>query len=280
MDDSAKKDPIRDNSSWYLRQLSQKGPLSGQREKELAQAIQKGDLDALDLLVESNLRFVVAFCKRYSGLGVPLSDLAGEGCLGLVQAAKRFDPQKNVKFITYAVWWVRQAVVRAIATQKHVFHMSQRDALLLNRLKKSIRTMTQELKQRPTIQELSKIHALPVAKVRQLLTFESKLSTTPLNIDDEKKHPTLATSPQDVVETNLMRESLVSRVRTLLQALNKREQLVLKLRFGFLSGVTLTLAHVSEVLNLSRERVRQIEKNALGKLRQQRSIETLRCFLR
>lgn len=271
-----------ENLNWYLQEISKIKPLTPDEEKDLGRKIHVGDELALKRLVEANLRFVVSFAKRYRGLGLSFLDLLNEGNIGLIEAAKRFDPDKNVKFITYAVWWIRQAIIHALAEQSGAFRLPQKQANLAYRLSKKSSKLAQELEREPSTKELADELSISEEEVRQLLQVMGDNVSLSGSSDDENDF-TLADKIEQHFEAaadeHLLQEAFEHQVAELLDELDEKEALVVKLRFGLSGNDPKTLKQIGEILNLSRERIRQIENIALQKLRRNRSIQELRGYL-
>jgi RNA polymerase primary sigma factor len=270
----------------YLKEIGRYPPLDHEREIELARRIHEGDEDALRELVESNLRFVVAYSKRYRNPNVPFLDLIHEGNLGLIQAAKKYDPSNeghDVKFITYAVWWVRQAILHALAEHAGSFRLPQKQANTLYRMERIRSLLGERFGRAPTDEELSEELGISVNDVR-VLTRASRSSLSlnePVgaNGDSELGDLLEQTGIPDTDEL-LLRESFSRALRDALSELPERERRVLELRFGLIDDQPKTLREIGEVMDLSRERVRQIESRALNKLRRSHKKHSLAGFLR
>jgi RNA polymerase primary sigma factor len=270
----------------YLKEIGRYQQLDHEREIELARRIHEGDEDALRELVESNLRFVVAYSKRYRNPNVPFLDLIHEGNLGLIQAAKKYDPSNeghDVKFITYAVWWVRQAILHALAEHAGSFRLPQKQANTLYRMERIRSLLGERFGRAPTDEELSEELGISVNDVR-VLTRASRSSLSlnePVgaNGDSELGDLLEQTGIPDTDEL-LLRESFSRALRDALSELPERERRVLELRFGLIDDQPKTLREIGEVMDLSRERVRQIESRALNKLRRSHKKHSLAGFLR
>ena len=270
----------------YLKEIGRYPPLDHEREIELARRIHEGDEDALRELVESNLRFVVAYAKRYRNPNVPFLDLIHEGNLGLIQAAKKYDPSNeghDVKFITYAVWWVRQAILHALAEHAGSFRLPQKQANTLYRMERIRSLLGERFGRAPTDEELSEELGISINDVR-VLTRASRSSLSlnepvDANGDSELGDLLEQTGIPDTDEL-LLRESFSRALRDALSELPERERRVLELRFGLIDDQPKTLREIGEVMDLSRERVRQIESRALNKLRRSHKKHSLAGFLR
>jgi RNA polymerase primary sigma factor len=269
----------------YLRAISRLPRLTPDEERELGRRIQQeGDQQALRRLVEGNLRFVVSYAKRYRGLGVPFLDLIHEGNLGLMEAARRFDPTRNVKFITYAVWWIRQALTHALSMQTRAFSVPQKVSGAAARLTREVAELTGQLERRPTSTEIAAGMDIPESDVEALLQAGARdvsLNDRPGGPDDTgPEFADLLEGAAPTLEDDLLRQSLVERVRAALSELDAREREVVSLRFGLdRDGEMRTLQEIGEAMKLSRERIRQIESRAKEKLRRSKRANELRSYL-
>jgi len=270
----------------YLKEIGRYSPLNHEQEVELAARIQAGDEDAVREMVESNLRFVVAYAKRYRNPNVPFLDLIHEGNLGLIQAAKKYDPSQeghDVKFITYAVWWIRQAILHALAEHAGSFRLPQKQANTLYRMERIRSLLAERFARAPTDNELSEELGISVDDVR-VLTRASRSSLSlnePVDSEGDSELGDLLeqTGLPDTDEL-LLRESFSRALSDALAELPARERKVLELRFGLADDQPKTLREIGEVMGLSRERVRQIESRALNKLRRSHQKHSLQGFLR
>jgi RNA polymerase primary sigma factor len=269
----------------YLRAIARIPRLTPEEERELGRRIrQDDDQDALRRLVEGNLRFVVSYSKRYRGLGVPFLDLIHEGNLGLMEAARRFDPDRNVKFITYAVWWIRQALTHALSTQTRAFSLPQKVSGAAARLTREVAELTDHLERKPTSSEIAadtEMSEQDVATLMRLGLRDVSLSDRlgPAG-DDGPEIADLLESPSPPIDDALLRQSLIARVRAALSELDDKEREVVELRFGLdRDGEMRTLQEIGEALHLSRERIRQIEARAKEKLRRSKRATELRSYL-
>ncbi len=265
-EDSSPKGILRQ----YLEEIGRFPLLTPEEEITLAKKIALGDHAALKTLVESNLRFVVKTAKRYRGLGLSFEDLINEGNLGLLEGAKRFDPSKKVRFLTYAVWWIRQAILHALADQGASVRLPQRQVNLLHSLRRAQKEMSSTLHREPTVSELARAMAVEPDTVRNLQVRNQKeLSLDEFLGEDENvrrsDHFVRPDGPK--VESNLMEEMRKDLLSSLLDQLDPREKVVLEYRYGLGGEEPLTLKTIGERLDLSRERIRQIQANALKRLR-------------
>jgi RNA polymerase primary sigma factor len=270
----------------YLRAIAKLPRLTADEERELGRRIQRdSDHEALRGLVEGNLRFVVSYAKRYRGLGVSFLDLIHEGNLGLMEAARRFDPDRNVKFITYAVWWIRQALTHALSMQTRAFSLPQKLSGAAARLNREVAELTEQLERPPTSSEIAAdldMSEADVAALLQIAARDVSLSDRPGGDADEgaAELGELLEASSVPLEEDLLRQSLVDRVRAALSELDEKEREVVELRFGLdRDGEMRTLQEVGETLGLSRERIRQIEARAKEKLRRSKRANELRSYL-
>jgi RNA polymerase primary sigma factor len=270
----------------YLKEIARYPPIDHVREMELASRIRDGDEDALRDLVEANLRFVVAYAKRYRNPNVSFLDLIHEGNLGLIQAAKKFDPFKeghDVKFITYAVWWVRQAILHALAEHAGSFRLPQKQANNLYRLERIRSLLGERFGRAPTEKELSEEVGISVDDVR-VLTRASRgslsLNEPVASEGDSELGDLLEQTGIPDTDELLLRKSFSRAIDDALAELPERERRVLELRFGLSDDQPKTLREIGEIMDLSRERVRQIESRALNKLRRSHKKNSLHGFLR
>ena len=260
------EDPVR----MYLKEIGKVPLLSADEEIELAKKMEQGDEDAKKRLAEANLRLVVSIAKRYVGRGMLFLDLIQEGNLGLIKAVEKFDYRKGYKFSTYATWWIRQAITRAIADQARTIRIPVHMVETINKLIRVSRQLLQELGREPTPEEIAEEMKLPVERVREIL----KISQEPVSLEtpigeEEDSHlgdfiqDDNVPVPSDAAAFTLLKEQLVE----VLSTLTDREQKVLRLRFGLDDGRARTLEEVGKEFNVTRERIRQIEAKALRKLR-------------
>ena len=273
---------IDDHVKMYLKEIGKVNLLSADEERELAENMSKGDEEAKKKLAEANLRLVVSIAKRYVGRGMMFLDLIQEGNLGLIRAVDKFDHTKGYKFSTYATWWIRQAITRAIADQARTIRIPVHMVETINKLVRVSRQLVQELGREPTPEELAKGLNMSVEKVREI----SKISQEPVSLEtpigeEEDSHlgdfipDDDAPAPSEAASYMLLKEQLVDVLKTL----TPREAKVLKLRFGLIDGRQRTLEEVGKEFNVTRERIRQIEAKALRKLRHPSRSKKLKDFL-
>lgn len=266
----------------YLQEISRLDRVTPQEEKDLGRQIQSGDAEALRTLVEANLRFVVSFAKKYRGCGLSFLDLINEGNIGLIEAAKRFDPGKNVKFITYAVWWVRQSIIHALSDQSGAFRLPQKQANLLYRIGKTSSKLSVKLQRNPTAEEIGKALGVPVTEVTALLQVSDDNVSLSTVIDEEHDFHLADKLEQKMMpsaDSVLMKSSMKIHLTLALEELDVKEEKVIKLRFGLAGAEPKTLKEIGGMMGLSRERIRQIEAQALQKLNRSQKCQQLRGYL-
>ena len=271
-----------DSLGTYLREIAVFPQLSPTEEKAITIEARGGDELAFRRLIESNLRFVVSMAKKYARSGYPMHELINEGNLGLIEAARRFDPDRDVRFVTYASWWVRQAMLAAIAHSGQVFSIPPKVKHALYRFQTKIRHLTQELGHRPSVEEISEQLEMPDTDVRRMMEGvpgEVSLSA-PLGGDSDFQMEDLMADPNIApLDQALMAQSFERQLAELLDQLDDKERFIVERRFGLADDKPQTLAHVGEALNLSRERIRQIQARALEKLRRSQRAYQLRGYL-
>ncbi|HXY40561.1 MAG TPA: RNA polymerase sigma factor RpoD/SigA [Vicinamibacteria bacterium] len=274
--------PAVDTLNAYIRDIAKFKPLTPDEEKVLGRRIQQGDQEAIKRLVESNLRFVVHYAKRYRGLGLSYMDLIHEGSLGLMEAAKRFDPERNVKFISYAVWWVRQAIFHALSDHTRVFRLPQKLSGQVSRLANVREQLKSELERQPTTEELAERTSLKPEEVQQLLLAAGDDVSLSAAVGEEGNLELGDTLEQESVpsaELEMIRTSFERRIQSMVDDLDVKEREVIKMRFGLDGEEPRTLQEIGETMGLSRERIRQIESRAKEKLRRSREAQGLRGYL-
>ena len=268
--------------SKYLQEISQYEPLSPDREVELAIRVRTGDRRALKELTEANLRFVVSVAKDYQGQGLPLTDLINEGNLGLIKAAERFDETRGFKFISYAVWWIRQSVLQALAEHSRIVRLPLNRVGTISKINKASERLEQEFERSPRADELAHQLTMKVGEINdaQRIARRHHSLDTPFS-DDEKNSllDVLADSNTETPDLELHMSSLEKEVRDALQTLKDREMDVIKMYFGIDREYALTLNEIGEEFGLTRERVRQIKEKAIRRLRHRSRSKKLRSYL-
>jgi RNA polymerase primary sigma factor len=279
---SREREASHDSLNVYIRDIAKFKPLAAEQEKELGRRIREGDQEALKRLVEANLRFVVHYAKRYRGLGLSYMDLIHEGSLGLMEAAKRFDPERNVKFISYAVWWVRQAIFHALSEHARVFRLPQKLSGQVSRLETAREKLKSELERPPTTEELAARTSLTPEEVQQLLLAAGDDVSLSTAVGDDGNLELGDTLEQDTIpsaEVEMIRTSFEQRIQDMVGGLDEKEREVIRMRFGLDGEEPKTLQEIGETMGLSRERIRQIESRAKEKLRRSREAHGLRGYL-
>ncbi|HIS65492.1 MAG TPA: RNA polymerase sigma factor RpoD [Candidatus Avoscillospira avistercoris] len=271
-------DPMR----MYLKEIGKIPLLSQEKELELAKRMADGDEEARHQMAEANLRLVVSIAKRYVGRGMQLLDLIQEGNMGLIKAVEKFDYTKGYKFSTYATWWIRQSISRAIADQARTIRIPVHMVETINKVLRTAHSMVQDLGRDPTADEIAKQMDMPVEKVAEILKMaqEPVSLETPVGEEDDSHlgdfiQDQKIAEPAEAVSFNLLHEQL----EKLLEGLSPREATVLRMRFGLVDGRPYTLEEVGKEFNVTRERIRQIESKALRKLRHPSRSKLLRDFL-
>jgi RNA polymerase primary sigma factor len=266
----------------YLREISAYPLIDREQEADLARRIRAADSSALETLVRSNLRFVVSVAKRYQNQGVSLADLINEGNIGLMRAAQKFDETKGIKFISYAVWWIRQAILQALAEQSRIVRVPLSRAGTLHRIGKRSSSLTQELGREPTLEEIAEELELSEEEIKHTLAMaQTHLSLDAPLVPGEEGQlldyvcDQFAAGPDE----ELYNEALQNSINDALGTLNEREAQVLRLYFGLGDADPLTLEEIGERFGITRERVRQIKERALGRLRHQSRARFLETFL-
>lgn len=266
----------------YLDEIGRYPLLSREQEFELATSARNGDEEALDLLVRSNLRFVVSVAKRYRHQGVGLSDLINEGNLGLLRAARRFEPERGIKFISYAVWWIRQSILEALAEQGRLVRLPANRASALHQMARSAARLRQELGREPTAAELAADGGIPLAEVEQSLTLLRSHLSLDAPVADGDHHRLLDCLSDPAArgpEAEAMDSALADSLERCLAGLREREARVLRMYFGLDAPEARTLEQIGAALGITRERVRQIKDRALKRLRVAGEPEGLASYL-
>ena len=271
-----------DSVRMYLREIGKISLISGEEEVSLAKKIEKGSKDARNKLAEANLRLVVSIAKKYVGRGLSLMDLIQEGNTGLLRAVEKFDYRRGYKFSTYATWWIRQAITRAIADQARTIRIPVHMVETINKLARVQRQLTQELHRDPTPEEIAAEMGTDLDKVRHILKISQETVSLEAPVGEEEDS-TLgefiedkdSLSPEESATHQLLREH----IKTVLEALSPREQKILKMRFGLEDGKSHTLEEVGREFGVTRERIRQIEAKALLKLRRNKESKRLKEYL-
>lgn len=283
--DTSYLDDISDDSvRLYLREIGKIPLLTAPEELALAQKVVAGDKRAKDQMAEANMRLVVSIAKRYSGRGLDFLDLIQEGNTGLLRAVEKFDPDKGFKFSTYATWWIRQAITRAIADQARVIRIPVHMVETINKLLRTQRRMTQELNREPTIDELAKELEMEPEKIEYVIKIKQDVNSLDAAVRDDEEDSVLGDfiededtkSPDEAATEQLLKEQVQD---ILASALSERELKIIKMRFGLEDGKNHTLEEVGHEFSVTRERIRQIEAKALAKLRKHKDARKLYEYL-
>lgn len=279
--DDASDDSVR----LYLREIGKIPLLTAEEELALAQRVVAGEKRAKDKMAEANMRLVVSIAKRYSGRGLDFLDLIQEGNTGLLRAVEKFDPDKGFKFSTYATWWIRQAITRAIADQARTIRIPVHMVETINKLLRTQRRITQELNREPTIEELAEELEMEPAKVEYVIKIKQDITSLDAGVgrDGEDEDSVLgdfiedgdSVTPEESATSQLLKEQ----VKSVLSSLSDREQKILKMRFGLNGSKSHTLEEVGKEFAVTRERIRQIEAKALAKLRKHKDSKKLHEYI-
>lgn len=279
---SKKEARTEDSVQFYLRAIGRVKLLSATEEIELARRVVMGDQLAKKRLVQANLRLVVSIAKKYQGRGLPFLDLIQEGNLGLIRAAEKFDPERGYKFSTYATWWIRQGITRALADKSRTIRVPVHMVETINNMRKITRQLSQELGARPKLEDLAKAMNCSLTKVKEILAA----NRVPVSLDSplgEEEDNNLADLVQDkssaAPEVTTTSSLMASDVRGVLSTLTAREREIIVLRYGLKDGNQMTLEQVGRLIGITRERTRQIELKALRSLRSSGLMEKLRDYL-
>jgi RNA polymerase primary sigma factor len=265
----------------YLEEIAKFPVLTDEQEKELGERIRKGDQEALQTLVKSNLKFVVSYVKKYRGMGLGLLDLIDEGNIGLIEAAKRFDPSRNVRFVSYAVWWIRQAILHALTLYSRITRIPQKLADQISQMKKKTAELKTDLGREPTRGETARAMGLTETDIEDLeILAERNVSLSdPVNDDEMEVEDRLSDPASPSAEYQIIKASVQRQIRETLGELDEKEALVIKLRFGLEDDRPQTLQEIGQQLKLTRERIRQIEQKAMRKLGRSNKLQHLRGYL-
>ena len=270
------------NIKHYLEEISKFPALTEEGERQLGERIRNGDKEALQSLVKSNLKFVVSYVKKYRGMGLGLLDLIDEGNIGLIEAAKRFDPGRGVRFVSYAVWWIRQAIIHALTLSSRITRIPQKLADQISQMKKKTAELKGALGRDPTREEIAEALGVPETDIEDLeILGEGSLSLSDRGAsgDDLEVEDRISDTHSPSVEYQIIKSSVQQQIRETLGELDEKEALVLKLRFGLDDDRPRTLQEIGEQLKLTRERIRQIEQKAMRKLGRSHKLQHLRGYL-
>lgn len=275
-----------DSVRMYLREIGDIPLLSQEEELELAQKAVKGNKKAKDKLAESNMRLVVSIAKKYSGRGLDFLDLIQEGNTGLLRAVEKFDPEKGFKFSTYATWWIRQAITRAIADQARTIRIPVHMVETINKVMRTKRRLTQELNREPSDAEVAEAMGMDAEKIEYVMRIRQDIASLDASVgrdgdDDESVlGDFIEDSERDSPEEATANQILKEQIAEILTTLSEREQKIIRLRFGIGGGRPHTLEEVGNEFSVTRERIRQIEAKALAKLRKNKQTKKLHGYLK
>jgi RNA polymerase primary sigma factor len=278
-------DDVADDSvRLYLREIGKIPLLTAEEELALAHRVVAGEKRAKDKMAEANMRLVVSIAKRYVGRGLDLLDLIQEGNTGLLRAVEKFDPDKGFKFSTYATWWIRQAITRAIADQARTIRIPVHMVETINKLLRTQRRLTQEMNREPTNEEIATEMEMDVEKVEHIMKIKQDISSLDASVRDDEEDSVLGDFIEDedtvTPEESATGQLLKEQVKGLLGSLSEREQKILRLRFGLEDGKNHTLEEVGQEFSVTRERIRQIEAKALAKLKKHKDSKKLMDYLK
>lgn len=265
----------------YLQEIGHEKLISTEEEVELAQRIKKGDRKALEKLTKANLRFVVSVAKQYQNQGLSLPDLINEGNVGLIKAAEKFDETRGFKFISYAVWWIRQSILQAIAEQSRIVRLPLNQVGSVNKIKRMMGKFEQEHERQPNIEEIAEEVDLPKEKIEDAMKAPGRhVSVDAPLVDGEENNllDVIANNDSPMADRQLVNESLKEEITQALRTLTEREALVVKAFFG-IGEKELSLEEIGDKYGLTRERVRQIKEKAIRRLRNNTSSKTLKTYL-
>jgi RNA polymerase primary sigma factor len=263
----------------YLQEIGKEELITAEEEVDLARKIKQGDQVALEKLTRANLRFVVSVAKQYQNQGLTLPDLINEGNLGLIKAAQRFDETRGFKFISYAVWWIRQSILQAIAEHSRIVRLPLNQVGSLNKLNKAFSKLEQEFEREPTEEELASILDLPEDKVKDSISISGRhisMDAPLISGEESTLYDVMENRDSPKADKSLIMESLQQEIERTLDTLSEREKEIIKLYFGIGMNHGLTIDEIGEKFDLTRERVRQIKEKALKRLRQSTRSKLLR----
>ncbi len=290
MEDEKKDDRLRfdisalstDSIQMYLKEIGKVALLKAEEEVSLARRKDQGDQDAFQKLIEANLRLVVSIAKKYVGRNLTLLDLIQEGNLGLFRAVEKFDYKKGYKFSTYATWWIRQAITRALADQSRTIRIPVHMVETINKFSQVERRLVQDLGREPMPEEISAEMGLPIDKIRNIIKISQETVSLDASVGEEEDESTLSDFIQDIKtispDQSASRQLLKDHIKEIIQHLTPREQKILEVRFGLIDGISHTLEEVGQEFGVTRERIRQIEAKALEKIREHENVSKLKEY--
>jgi RNA polymerase primary sigma factor len=266
----------------YLQEIGKVELISAEEEVELAQRIKQGDKIALEKLTKANLRFVVSVAKQYQNQGLSLPDLINEGNLGLIKAAQRFDETRGFKFISYAVWWIRQSILQALAEQSRIVRLPLNKIGSINKINKTYAKLEQEFEREPNAEEIAEVLEITEAEVKESMKNAGRhisMDAPLVQDEDNTKYDVLKSEEAPTPETELLYESLRKEIDRAISTLTQREQDVVRLYFGLNGSHPMTLEEIGEKFDLTRERVRQIKEKAIRRLKHTSRSKILKSYL-
>ncbi len=267
----------------YLKEISKYKLLTPEEEVELAQRIKQGDMDALEKLVNSNLRFVVSVAKQYQNQGLPLSDLINEGNLGLIKAAMKFDETRGFKFISYAVWWIRQSILQSLAENSRIVRLPINKLNEINKINKVFQELEHKYEREPDLGEISEAVNQSYEDVKKTLSYKTSHSSLDAPVSNEDENVKLIDRLEDEAyhkpDQSLLKESLELEIKRLLSTLSDKESKILIYFFGLFGESQMSLEEISKKIGLTKERIRQIRENAIQKLKNSSRSKLLKKYL-
>jgi|TARA_B100000035_G_scaffold253314_1_gene222689 RNA polymerase primary sigma factor len=265
----------------YFSEIENTEPLDTEEEIRLAKLVRKGDKEALNKLINANLKFVVSVANKYRVTGIPLEDLINEGNIGLIKAAYRFDETRGFKFISYAVWWIRQSILQFIADQGRVVRLPANVANAVIKMKRRTEELEQSLERMPTLGELAEVMEITKQEAEELVQFNTRSLSTDQPVGDDEKTSLrdLLKSKDSRPEAQIMKKSLTEEIKRVLNTIPEREAMIIEYYFGIDMDRPLTLEEIGDQLGLTRERVRQLKERAIKRLQHATRAHLLRAFL-
>ena len=265
----------------YFSEIENTQPLEPEEEVRLTKLLREGDKEALNKLINANLKFVVSVANKYRVTGIPLEDLINEGNIGLIKAAYRFDETRGFKFISYAVWWIRQSILQFISDKGRVVHLPANVANAVTKMKRRSEELEHSLERMPTMEELAEVMEIPKQEAEKLVKFNTRSLSTdqPVGSDEKTSLCDLLQSDDSRPEAQIMKDSLTEEIKRVLKTIPDREAMIIECYFGIDMDRPLTLEEIGDSLELTRERVRQLKERAIRRLQHATRAHLLRAFL-
>lgn len=265
----------------YFSEIENTQPLEPEEEVRLTKLVREGDKEALNKLINANLKFVVSVANKYRVTGIPLEDLINEGNIGLIKAAYRFDETRGFKFISYAVWWIRQSILQFISDKGRVVHLPANVANAVTKMKRRSEELEHSLERMPTMEELAEVMEITKQEAEKLVKFNTRSLSTdqPVGSDEKTSLRDLLQSDDSRPEAQIMKDSLTEEIKRVLKTIPDREAMIIECYFGIDMDRPLTLEEIGESLELTRERVRQLKERAIRRLQHATKADLLRAFL-